>query len=350
MPTLDAAEWCYGTLASFLAGLVTFGSIRIWNDRKNRLGVGLDQVESLQRALEEKARELEDANRQLALTRAMAVQSGKLAALGRMSAGIAHEIKNPLNFLINIIPEVRRDLDALSKVRALAIPAIQNAQVMERIDRIELEADLPHHLDEREYVFSRIQKALDNTIRIASGLTNFSRPADPEIRAPENVAAMIDSVIEMIPKSFRRDVRFFNTVSGDLYWTSNRNEVEQAVLALMNNAIDAMGRNGCLEIGSDRGVEPGGATISFRDSGPGIPEDILPNIFQPFFTTKPAGQGTGLGLAISLDLVEKNGGRLSVESESGKGATFRIQFMVEPASIRLHDVMNKYENTAQRIV
>lgn len=347
MPTLDAAGWCIGTAASFLAGLVSFGTYRIWNDRKT--GIGEERLQNLQGALEKRGLDLADTQRQLALSKASAIQNGKLAVLGRMSASMAHEIKNPLNFLINIIPEVRRDLDALSKVRELAIPAIRDARVLELIGRVERETDLVQHLDEMEYVFVRIQKALDNSVHIASGITNFSRPAEPDMLAAHNVADMVASVIEMIPGGFRRDIRIVNAIPDGLNWTSNRNEVERAFMTLVNNAIDAMGQKGCLEIGVDADAEPDSATITFRDDGPGIPADVLPNIFQPFVTTKPAGQGTGLGLSIASELVEKNGGQLTVESKYGKGATFRIRFVMAPGSILHHDVMKKYENASRTL-
>lgn len=107
-------------------------------------------------------------------------------------------------------------------------------------------------------------------------------------------------------------------------WSVNKNEVEQAFLALINNAIDAMGQKGRLEITCSE--SPEGVLLSFKDNGPGIPEAALKKIFDPFYTTKPPGKGTGLGLTIASEIVKKYGGALGVESAPGNGSTFTIRF------------------------
>ncbi|MEO7423711.1 MAG: ATP-binding protein [Fibrobacteria bacterium] len=104
----------------------------------------------------------------------------------------------------------------------------------------------------------------------------------------------------------------------------NKNEMEQAFLAIINNAIDAMNQKGELEIKCEAG--PREIILSFRDTGPGIPEDALKRIFDPFYTTKPPGKGTGLGLTIAAEIVKKYGGALGVQSAPGRGTTFTLRF------------------------
>jgi signal transduction histidine kinase len=277
--------------------------------------------------LEEKIRirtgELEAANAQLLAAKEMAIQSEKLSSLGQMAAGVAHEINNPLNFLVNIIPDVKRDVEALIKLRDMALPAIGDRGVQDAIRKLEEETELAEHLADREYVFSRIQKALDKSTRIANSLKVFSRSADKQSVGREGVAAMIDSVVDLIPRKNRGDTVIENRVPPEVAWQVNRNEVEQAFMALVNNAIDAMSQKGRLTI--DWREEGGDSVVAFRDEGPGVPPEIQKRIFDPFFTTKAPGKGTGLGLTIASEILKKYGGILGVASEPGKGAVFSIR-------------------------
>lgn len=293
--------------------------------------VKAELFEKMEQKIRQRTLELEATTQQLLTAKEMAIQSEKLSSLGQMAAGVAHEINNPLNFLVNIIPDVRRDVEAMVKLRDLALPAVKDEKVLEQIRDLEKETELSEHLEDRDYVFSRIQKALDKSTRIANSLKVFSRSADKKAVFPESVASMVRSVIELIPQKIKGETQIEILIPENLAWSVNKNEVEQAFLALINNAIDAMNQKGRLDISAVMGLE--GATLAFRDQGPGIPPDMLTRIFDPFYTTKPPGKGTGLGLTIASEIIKKYGGALSVQSLEGKGATFSVGFrgvLVEP--------------------
>jgi C4-dicarboxylate-specific signal transduction histidine kinase len=281
-------------------------------------------IESMERKIDQRTRELEAANRQLLTAKEMAIQSEKLSSLGQMAAGVAHEINNPLNFLVNIIPDVRRDLEGLEKIRELAAQGGLSGEIARKIKEVDDEYDLASHLEEKQFVFEKIQKALDKSTRIANSLKVFSRSSSKESVARESFADMVKEVIDLVPQKVRGDTRIDIAIPGALGWSVNKNEMEQAFLVLINNAIDAMAQKGRIEIG---GTETAGEIVlSFRDEGPGIPESAIKKIFDPFFTTKPPGKGTGLGLTIASEIVKKYGGALGVESVPGAGSTFLIRF------------------------
>jgi signal transduction histidine kinase len=280
--------------------------------------------EKMELKIMERSKQLEATSKQLLAAQEMAIQSEKLSSLGQMAAGVAHEINNPLNFLVNIIPDVRRDVEGLEKIRGIAAEAGINGDFAKRIREVEDQYDLESHLAEKDFVFEKIQKALDKSTRIANSLKVFSRTSAKEKVTRENFREMIREVIELIPRKVMGDTRILADIPEGLGWSVNKNEVEQAFLALVNNAIDAMGQKGSLEIKAEEGPEE--VVLSFKDEGPGIPEESLKKIFDPFFTTKPPGKGTGLGLTIAAEIVKKYGGILGVNSQVGSGTTFFIRF------------------------
>lgn len=280
--------------------------------------------EQMEHKIMERSKQLEATSVQLMAAKEMAIQSEKLSSLGQMAAGVAHEINNPLNFLVNILPDVRRDMEGLEKIRNLAAKSGLNGDIAKQIRDVEEEYDLESHLEEKDFVFEKIQKALDKSTRIANSLKVFSRTSAKEKSAREGFREMIQEVLDLVPRKIVGDTKITTDIPADLGWIVNKNEVEQAFLALINNAIDAMGQKGNLEI---KAVDtPHEIVLSFKDDGPGISEESLKKIFDPFFTTKPPGKGTGLGLTIAAEIVKKYGGALGVQSRVGAGTTFYIRF------------------------
>ena len=280
--------------------------------------------EQMEQKIEERTQQLEATSKQLMAAQEMAIQSEKLSSLGQMAAGVAHEINNPLNFLVNIIPDVRRDVEGLEKIRDLAAKAGFDGDIARQINEVNENYDLESHLADKDFVFEKIQKALDKSTRIANSLKVFSRTSAKEKVAREGFRDMIKEVLELVPRKVLGDTSVTTDIPPDLGWDVNKNEMEQAFLALINNAIDAMGQKGSLEIKAESTADE--IVLSFKDQGPGIPEEAIKKIFDPFYTTKPPGKGTGLGLTIASEIVKKYGGALSVKSQPGIGSTFTIRY------------------------
>jgi len=228
------------------------------------------------------------------------IQSGKLASLGKMAAGVAHEINNPLAIIKEKAGWMR---DLLSEEDIKASPNFKEFE--EAIAKIE------YH----------VTRAKDVTHR----LLGFARRMDP-IHEDVNVNDVITQTITFLQNEARyRAIEIHTGFQTDLpFVASDSAQLQQVFLNIIDNAIDAIGKDGHIHIRTMAVHEPDEVIITIKDSGPGIPKEKLNHIFDPFFTTKKLGEGTGLGLTISFSIIQKLGGNIKVESEEGHGATFII--------------------------
>ncbi len=233
------------------------------------------------------------------------MEAGKLAAIGELAAGVAHEINNPLAIMM------------------------ENAGWIQDL----LKSDDPHSAENTEEIFSSLQTITTQGHRcreITHKLLSFARK-------PDNTAKVvhINSLLEDIAGFARQKAKYrgvevrlnLDPQAGDVEISPT--EIQQIILNLINNAIDAIEKeDGLVQLRSSR--EDNFVRIDVEDNGPGIPGDILPNIFEPFFTTKAAGKGTGLGLSICRDILSRMGGSISVDSVFGKGCVFHVRLPASP--------------------
>jgi signal transduction histidine kinase len=284
----------------------------------------------LQRLKEEKQR-AESALTELKATQSQLIQSEKMASLGELTAGIAHEIQNPLNFVNNfsevsneLIDEMKEEFEKGDKEEAFAI-ADDIKQNLEKINHHGKRADA-----------------------IVKGMLQHSRSSSG-LKEPTDINALADEYLRLAYHGLRAKDKSFNATMNTDFDASigNVNVVPQdmgrVILNLITNAFYTITERKNAPRPPEGGVtyEPtvwvstkrlppplgvGGENveISVRDNGNGIPENVKEKIFQPFFTTKPTGQGTGLGLSLSYDIIKAHGGELKVETEKGVGTTLRI--------------------------
>ncbi|MEW6115807.1 MAG: ATP-binding protein [Nitrospirota bacterium] len=246
-------------------------------------------TKDLEEEVKKKTEEIYKAQEQL-------INTEKLASLGRMAAGVAHEINSPLTGIVTFAhlmlkrtpPENKQDIEDLNII----------------IDQAE------------------------RCSKIIKGLLGFSRKT-----ASEKSTISLNTLIENTVAMVRNQAKFYNIVFDIKLDKSlpdvsvDPNQIQQVFLNLLINAADAMDKKGSIAIAS-RMVEVDGdkfVEMEFTDSGHGIPEEIQGKIFEPFFTTKPTGKGTGLGLAVSYGIIKKHGGNILVKSTPGQGASFFIR-------------------------
>ena len=249
--------------------------------------------------------ELKEANQKLKDTQAQLIQNEKMASLGQLVAGIAHEINNPLAFVMNNLFIVENAMDSL---------------------RPELEPHLAEpSLNKLRKVRARLEEMKEGLGRVKElvlDLRTFSRLDEGEFNTVD-VVETIDAVLLLFKHKMnsRILVEKHFVAERELYCYAGR--LHQVLMNLIGNAVDAIPEEGKVVITTHRTSED--FLISVRDTGTGIAEEIRSKIFDPFFTTKPVGQGTGLGLAISYGIIQDHGGSIEVQSELGVGTEFIVK-------------------------
>ena len=277
-------------------------------------------------SLTTQAEELRHALTELRTTQAQLVQSEKMASLGELTAGIAHEIQNPLNF-VNNFAEVSAELVAeLEEQRARPVPdaGLEN----------ELLADLKQNL-------LKITQHGGRAASIVRGMLEHSRTSTGEW-VPTDLNALADEYLRLAYHGLRAKDKSFNaTLKPDLPPVpALAQDLGRVLLNLLNNAFYAVRQRQQRGVAgyvptvciSTRRLGPNEVEIRVADNGSGIPEGVKQKIFQPFFTTKPTGEGTGLGLSLSHDIITQgHGGSLTVDSREGDGTAFTITLPVAAA-------------------
>ncbi|MDP2810736.1 MAG: ATP-binding protein [Rhodocyclaceae bacterium] len=253
------------------------------------------------------------------------LQSEKMAAIGQLAAGVAHEINNPVGFVNSNLGTLKGYVNKLLKIvdayerhgeSIAAVPDI--AEARREADIGYLRQDIVDLLHESEEGLGRVKK-------IVQDLKEFSHVNDTTCQQTDLNAGM-ESTLNVV----RNELKYKAEVKkeyGDLPPVNCvAAQINQVFMNLLVNAAQAIPEHGTITVRS--GVEgPRGEWVWFEvaDSGKGMPPEVVKRIFEPFFTTKPVGMGTGLGLSLSWDIVvKKHGGRIEVKSEEGKGTTFRI--------------------------
>jgi signal transduction histidine kinase len=253
--------------------------------------------ETLEARVEERTRELRD-------TQALLMQSEKMRTLGQLVAGVAHELNNPIGFVhanLKLLEEY------VAKLAALQERGDDPTRVKEAIAKL----------------LSRSREGTQRVKQIVADLRTFSRMDQAELQEADLNEEIERTILLMEPRAkcgieVARDFGELPRVR------CHAGQLNQVFMNLLINACDAMGDKGRIHVRT-RSLDDQRVRLEFQDEGPGIPPEMRDRVFEPFFTTKPVGQGTGLGLSLSHGIIERHGGRISVESEPGRGTTFRVE-------------------------
>ncbi|MBI4848750.1 MAG: PAS domain S-box protein [Nitrospirae bacterium] len=317
-----------------------------------------EQFNNMMHVLEMKNRELENAYAELKATQTQILQREKMASIGQLAAGVAHEINNPMGFIssnlgtlgkyVNKLTEFINTqgeaIEAITKesannVSSDVIPACRESflnkdtgqagmtekDVIDKVQELRKKLKLDYILEDIKQLIKESLDGADRVKRIVQNLKSFSRVDEAEYKFAD-INECIESTLNIVWNELKYKAtvtKEYGAIPQTKCWPQQMNQV---FMNLLVNAAHAIEKQGEIKIKTWNGN--GSVNISISDTGSGIPADKINKIFEPFFTTKPVGKGTGLGLSITYDIVKKHNGEIAVDSKVGKGTTFTVRIPV----------------------
>ncbi|QNL52058.1 sensor histidine kinase [Olivibacter sp. SDN3] len=295
--------------------------------------------------LEKTNEHLNNAMQNLKQAQAHLVESEKLASLGMLTAGIAHEINNPINFVTSNVGPLKRDvaflLETIEFFEKTALSSSDIQDKMEKISQYKEELEFDYLKEEIQSLLSGIQEGAVRTAEIVRSLRVFSRVDEDDLKLA-NLNDCIESTLVVL-NSMIKDKIIVEKNYGELpYVECFPGKLNQVFLNLITNSVHAIEQKFSASYGGKlllhTRADETYTYITIKDNGGGISDDVRDKIFEPFFTTKEIGEGTGLGLAIVLQIISKHHGKITVNSEEGEGCEFLIKIPIaHPNSSHVDD-------------
>src|SRR5579871_1788702 len=296
------------------------------------MGAVMHLLNAMEAQLAKQTEELSMALEQVKASQLRLVQSEKMASLGQMVAGVAHEINTPLGYVKNNMEmmemffgnthELLKSCDSL--VDSLLSPLVTEQELQAKLAGLGAlkEGLSTSQADELQRLFADTHFGIDRISEIVLNLKNFSR-LDRSMVGDVDINECLESSLLLARNVLKHKVEVVRQYGQIPRISCMPSQLNQVFLNLLTNAAQAIEEQGRILVKSE--VDGQWLRITIQDTGKGIPAEVLPKIFDPFFTTKAVGQGTGLGLSISYDIIKQHGGEIRVTSQPGKGARFTIQ-------------------------
>jgi two-component system NtrC family sensor kinase len=256
---------------------------------------------------------------------ARVIQQEKMASIGQLAAGVAHEINNPMGYItsnMNTLSKYAKRLARLIELQEAVIANGANEASRTELEEMRSRDKIDYVLKDFDDLIAESLEGAERVRKIVQDLKSFSR-ADSH----EPVPCDINDCLHTTANIVHNEIKYVATLEMNLTElppvVCHPQQISQVLMNLLVNAAHAIEKQGAITIATSHDDQ--WVSIRISDTGKGIPKEIRKRIFEPFFTTKEVGKGTGLGLAISLDIINRHGGELSVESEAGRGTTFTIR-------------------------
>jgi signal transduction histidine kinase len=308
-----------------LIGLLLY-SYRQINKKSSVLAAQKKEIDRINEELQENNEELSVSLENVKKMQQQLVQSEKMASLGVLSAGIAHEINNPINFVYAGINSLRQDFEdidcVLAEINNINPDAENIKEQLAKLEEVKKENYFNEAYQAIPEIINDIKIGADRTAKIVKGLRSFSR-SDKGEKQHVNVHDELDTALLLLRNKYKKHIEIIKQYADEMPEIECfAGQVNQVFLNIISNAIDSIYEKGTIWISTF--LEKDSVKIIVKDSGCGMDELTMGKIFDPFFTTKKVGEGTGLGLSISYGIVKDHKGELKVTSELNKGSEFTV--------------------------
>jgi len=274
--------------------------------------------------LQKQKHELNNTLKDLTQAQSHLVQSEKMASLGQLTAGVAHELNNPLNFITSSINPLQRNMDDLLALLFKYDAIIEEQDLTERFSELgefKEEMDYTFMLKETKALLRGINEGASRSEHIVKDLRTFSRMDENEFKGV-NIHEGIDSTLLLLRNMTKNDITIHKKYGDIPSIDCLPGKLNQVFMNILTNSVLSIKSKGDIFVETSQDGDH--ARISIRDSGVGMPPEVKDHIFEPFFTTRPVGEGTGLGLSISYSIIEEHNGTIEVLSKVGEGSEFVI--------------------------
>ncbi len=261
------------------------------------------------------------------------LQQEKLASIGQLAAGVAHEINNPMGFITSNLSMLKRYSVAMKQYFAVVDEVVVSGlsgREQELLLASRKKLDLDFIMDDLQTLLAESTDGAERIKRIVLDLKDFARPDEQAMRDAD-LNQLVQSTLNIVRSEIRSVAELEMQLAEKAPLFCYPQQINQVISNLLVNAAHAIDQQGIITI-CTRYLDPF-VVLTVTDTGKGIPPELRTRIFEPFFTTKDVGKGTGLGLSISYDIVKKHGGEISVESEVGVGTTFTVRLPINAAGI-----------------
>ncbi len=292
------------------------GEPRVWWLLQDRT-----EVMRAQRELVENYRALKDTNDRLAEAQSQLLQSEKMASIGQLAAGVAHEINNPIGFVNSNLGSLRRYVEGLLAL----LQAYEGGQPREALGPLRDAADIEFIAEDLPILLKESEDGLNRVKKIVQDLKDFSR-VDHADWQDADLNAGLESTLNVVMNEVKYKATVVREYGSLPPVRCLAGQLNQVFMNLIVNAAHAIEGHGTLWLRTGTSERDGAswAWVEVQDTGCGMPPEVQKRIFEPFFTTKPVGQGTGLGLSLSFSIMQKHGGQIELQSQPGEGTRFRV--------------------------
>lgn len=278
-------------------------------------------------SLQNRYKELKQTYEKLDDTQKQLVQSERMASIGQLAAGVAHEINNPIGFIVSNQETLDEYVETISQLLSLNLGMIQNPddikQHLIKLKQFWQDEDIDFIREDLSQLLNASQNGLKRVQEIVSGLKSFSH-ADTKAFEPINLNECLEDSIQLVWNELKYDCEIVKDFCPSPIVNGNSGQLQQVFVNMLVNAKQAMDKGGKIEICTKRKNDL--IELSIADSGSGISKENVEKLFTPFFTTKAVGVGTGLGLSISYGILQDHDATIEVDSELDKGTTFVLKF------------------------
>jgi signal transduction histidine kinase/CheY-like chemotaxis protein len=293
-----------------------------------------EQFNNMMHILETQHSDLVNAYNELKMVQSQVLQQEKMASIGQLAAGVAHEINNPMGFIISNLNTLKRYIEKISEYLTIQTAMVEicnekcgNSDVLMEIAEKRKALKIDYITGDLDNLIKESLEGADRVKKIVQDLKNFSRVDESEFKTAD-INSGLESTINIVWNELKYKTTLVKEYGDIPLIVCNPGQLNQVFMNLLVNAAHAIEKHG--EIRVRTWHERGLISITISDSGTGISEENQRRIFEPFFTTKEVGKGTGLGLSIAYDIIKKHNGIMKVDSEVGKGTTFTISIPVVP--------------------